>query len=260
VSDSVEAARRTIAAARHIAVLTGAGISAESGIPTFRDAQTGLWARYDPMQLATEEGFRADPSLVWRWYAWRRGLVAAAQPNAGHHALADAEARFDRVRVVTQNVDGLHARAGSTNLTELHGNLMRTICIDRCGYREAAPARLPAGEPPRCPRCGAFLRPGVVWFGEMLDPHDLQAASAEAAACDVMLVVGTSGLVYPAAGLPAAARRAGADVITVNPEATELDGIATVAIRGKAAVVLPRLLEAVHPRSGPPLSGSRLSG
>ena len=187
------------------------------------------------------------PSLVWRWYAWRRELVGKARPNAGHAALAGAEARFDRFRVVTQNVDGLHARAGSTNLIELHGNLMRTICVDQCGYSEAEPARLPAGEPPRCPRCGAFLRPGVVWFGEMLDPRDLQAASAEAAACDVMLVVGTSGLVYPAAGLPAGARRAGADVITVNPEATDLDSLATVAIRGTAADVLPRLLEAVHP-------------
>jgi NAD-dependent deacetylase len=246
VSDAIAIARQQLAAARRVAVLTGAGISAESGIPTFRDAQTGLWARFDPMQLATEEGFRADPSLVWRWYAWRRTLVGQAQPNAGHRALAAAEARFEQLRVITQNVDGLHARAGSTGLIELHGNILRTVCLERCGFLEDVAARLPAGEPPRCPRCGAWLRPAVVWFGEMLDPADLEEAAAVAEDCDVMLVVGTSGLVYPAAGLPASARRAGAAVITVNPEPTDVDGVAAVCVRGKAAEVLPRLLEATH--------------
>ena len=242
--NAIDAARAALAAARHVVVLTGAGISAESGIPTFRDAQTGLWARYDPMQLATEEGFRADPALVWRWYAWRRDLVAKAVPNAGHQALAMAEARFARFRVITQNVDGLHARAGSTDIVELHGNIMRTVCLDHCGFSEALPERLPVGEPPRCPRCGSWLRPGVVWFGEMLDPRALQDAAAEAADCDVMLVVGTSGLVYPAAGLPAGARRGGAAVITVNPESTELDGLATACLRGRAAETLPAVLAA----------------
>ena len=246
MSDAIASARQRLTGARRVAVLTGAGISAESGIPTFRDAQTGLWAQFDPMQLATEDGFRADPSLVWRWYAWRRTLVGQAQPNAGHQALAAAEAGFERLRVITQNVDGLHARAGSTEPIELHGNLMRTTCLERCGFSEDAPARLPAGEPPRCPRCGAWLRPAVVWFGEMLDPAVLQDAAAAAEDCDVMLVVGTSGLVYPAAGLPAGARRAGAAVITVNPEPTDLDDLAAVCIRGKAAEVLPRLLEAAH--------------
>ena len=244
MNDAIAIARQRLAMARRVAVLTGAGISAESGIPTFRDAQTGLWAQFDPMQLATEEGFRADPSLVWRWYAWRRNLVGQAQPNAGHRALAAAEARFEQLRVITQNVDGLHARAGSTGLIELHGNILRTVCLEHCGFAEEVPARLPAGEPPRCPGCGAWLRPAVVWFGEMLDPAALQDAAAEAEDCDVMLVVGTSGLVYPAAGLPAGARRAGATVITVNPEPTDLDGLATVCIRGKAAEALPRLLEA----------------
>ena len=246
MNDAIASARQRLTGARRVAVLTGAGISAESGIPTFRDAQTGLWAQFDPMQLATEDGFRADPSLVWRWYAWRRTLVGQAQPNAGHRALAAAEARFERLRVITQNVDGLHARAGSTEPIELHGNLMRTTCLERCGFSEDAPARLPAGEPPRCPRCGAWLRPAVVWFGEVLDPVFLQDAAAAAEDCDVMLVVGTSGLVYPAAGLPAGARRAGAAVITVNPEPTDLDDLAAVCIRGKAAEVLPRLLEAAH--------------
>lgn len=242
MTDAIARARELLAKAHRVAVLTGAGISAESGIPTFRDAQTGLWARYDPMQLATEEGFRADPSLVWRWYAWRRELVGQARPNAGHRALAAAEARFEKFRVITQNVDGLHARAGSTDPIELHGNIMRTVCLERCGFVEESPARLPPGGPPRCPHCGAWLRPAVVWFGEMLDPQALGDASEETSACDVMLVVGTSGLVYPAAGLPAGARRAGADVITVNPDPTELDGLATVRIRGKAAEVLPPLL------------------
>lgn len=238
---SLSAARQHLARARRIAVLTGAGISAESGIPTFRDAQTGLWARFDPMQLASEDGFRADPPLVWRWYAWRRGLVANAQPNAGHHALASAPWRFDSFELITQNVDGLHARAGSAPI-ELHGNIMRTVCLAQCGFIENDPRRLPPGEPPRCPRCGDWLRPGVVWFGEMLDAATLQQAELAAARCEVMLVVGTSGLVYPAAGLPALALRSGAQVIIVNPQASDLDDLATIVVHGTAANVLPTLL------------------
>ena len=195
------------------------------------------------MQLASEQGFRTDPQLVWRWYAWRRGLVRAAQPNAGHLALAAAQSQFDSVDLITQNVDGLHARAGSTPI-ELHGNLMRTICLDRCGFVEHDVQRLPAGEPPRCPACGEWLRPGVVWFGEMLDAATLQLAQERAARCDVMLVIGTSGLVYPAAGLPAEALRHGANVIVVNSEASELDDLATVVVRGTAAVEVPALLQA----------------
>lgn len=240
-AQSLNAARQYLASAHRIAVLTGAGISAESGIPTFRDATTGLWAKFDPMQLASEEGFRADPPLVWRWYAWRRGLVAKAQPNAGHHALASAPSRFDSFELITQNVDGLHARAGSAPI-ELHGNLMRTVCLARCGFVENDPQRLPAGEPPRCPRCGDWLRPGVVWFGELLDVATLEQAELAASRCDLMLVVGTSGLVFPAAGLPASALRGGAKVIIVNPQASDLDELATVVIRGTAAIELPRLL------------------
>ena len=227
-------------------MLTGAGISAESGIPTFRDAQTGLWARYDPMQLATEEGFRGNPPLVWRWYAWRRGLVSKAEPNGGHRALAAAASRFERFTVITQNVDGLHANAGSSALIELHGNIMRTLCLERCGFREDRIDRLPAGDPPHCPRCGSFLRPGVVWFGEMLDPDALEQASSAATECDVMLVVGTSGLVFPAAALPSRTRARGGAVITVNPENTELDALATVSVHGKAAEILPTLLAAAN--------------
>ena len=243
ISLSLRTARDYIAQARRLAVLTGAGISAESGIPTFRDASSGLWAKFDPVKLASEDGFRADPPLVWRWYAWRRGLVGAAQPNAGHLALAAAQAHFDAFELITQNVDGLHARAGSAPI-ELHGNLMRTVCLARCGFVEDDPLLLPVGEPPRCPACGDWLRPGVVWFGEMLDVATLQQAQAVAARCDVLLVIGTSGLVYPAAGLPAEALRRGAKVIIVNPQASELDELATVVVRGTAAVEVPKLLAA----------------
>jgi NAD-dependent deacetylase len=196
----------------------------------------------------TYQEFVSGPAARQRYWARSHlgfGRIGRAEPNAGHRALAAAERRFAHLRVLTQNVDGLHARAGSTGVVELHGSLMRTVCLDQCGFREDRPERLPPGEPPRCPRCGGWLRPGVVWFGEMLDPRALQEASAEAGDCDVLLVVGTSGLVYPAAGLPARARRAGAAIITVNPEATEADALAEVSIRGGAAVALPSLLAGV---------------
>ena len=238
----LEAARELLAGVRRLAVLTGAGMSAESGVPTFRDAQTGLWSRFDPMQLASPEGFRADPSLVWRWYAWRRGLVARAQPNAGHIALAQAAGRFDSLRIVTQNVDGLHQRAGSREVIEIHGNILRSRCLDECGVRYDLPEDLPAGEPPRCPNCGSWLRPDVVWFGEMLDPGLLDAAEQAATGAEALLVVGTSGLVYPAAGLPLRARRAGTRVVIVNPLPTEIDPVADVVVSAAAGAVLPALL------------------
>lgn len=235
-------ARAALAAARRVMVLTGAGMSAESGVPTFRDAQSGLWAQFDPYQLASPEGFAADPALVWRWYAWRRELVAKARPNAGHLALVHAGARLARLELATQNVDGLHAAAGSRDVLELHGNLMRSHCFASCGFVVAAPSALPPGEPPRCPRCGSWLRPSVVWFGEALDPDVLAAAQRAARECEVMLVVGTSGLVHPAAGLPLLARGAGARVIVVNPQASELDGLAHWLVRQGAATALPELL------------------
>jgi NAD-dependent deacetylase len=241
---AVTEARARLQEAQTIAVLSGAGMSAESGVPTFRDAQTGLWSRFDPMQLASEEGFRADPPLVWQWYASRRSAVAQAQPNPGHVALAHAERAGRRIAVLTQNVDGLHRRAGSREVVELHGSIMRTICLARCGYREEELAHLPPGEPPRCPRCGDWLRPGVVWFGEMLDPAHLEAAERAAADCDVILVVGTSGLVFPAAGLPMVARRAGATVVIVNPAPSEIDDCAHLIVRATAAASLPCLLAA----------------
>lgn len=247
IAQTIDRARRLIASARRCAVLTGAGVSAESGVPTFRDAQSGLWSKFDPAQLASPEGFRADPALVWRWYAWRRELVARAAPNAGHLALARASGCFEQFALITQNVDGLHERAGSRDVIELHGNILRTKCFAECGVRYEDPSQLPAGEPPRCPSCGTWLRPDVVWFGEMLDPAVLSRAEAASSACDLMLVVGTSGLVYPAAGLPALARRSGASVIVVNPNESELDDIADVVVRATAAAALPSLLPAAAP-------------
>jgi NAD-dependent deacetylase len=247
LAESLNAAARLIAGARRCAALTGAGVSAESGVPTFRDAQTGLWSKFDPARLASPEGFAADPRLVWRWYAWRRQLIASAAPNAGHLALARAGRRFERFALITQNVDGLHARAGSSDVIELHGNILRTKCFAECGVRYDAPEELPSGEPPRCPSCGSWLRPDVVWFGEMLDPAVLARAEEAASLCDLMLVVGTSGLVYPAAGLPALARRGGARVIVVNPNESELDDLADIVVRAPAAVALPQLLSASAP-------------
>ncbi len=238
----IDAARDLLTGARRLTILTGAGMSAESGVPTFRDAQSGLWSRYDPMQLASPEGFSANPALVWRWYAWRRECVERAAPNAGHVALAQAASRYESLCIVTQNVDGLHQRAGSQDVVEVHGSIVRTRCSADCGAVLPRPADLPPGEPPSCPNCSAWLRPDVVWFGEILNPQRVLAAEAACTGCDVLLVVGTSGLVYPAAGLPWLARRAGAEVVIINPQPTELDSVARIVVTGTAAAVLPLLL------------------
>lgn len=235
-----EQVRAWVRGARHIAVLTGAGMSAESGVPTFRDAQTGLWAKFDPQQLATEEAFRANPSRVWEWYAFRREMIVKVEPNAGHRALAAfARRQPGRTTLITQNVDGLHQRAGSPGVLALHGNILEDKWLDRpkaCCNAQAAVA----GSPPHCRGCGNMLRPAVVWFGEMLPLDALAAAEDAARRCDLMLVVGTSGVVYPAAGL---ARMAAGKVVIVNPEPTELDDAADAVLRGKAAQLLPQLLE-----------------
>ncbi len=227
--------------ATRILALTGAGISAESGIPTFREAQTGLWQRYNPLDLATPEAFARDPDTVWRWYQWRRELVDAAQPNAGHCALA----RWEQLAgegwlLATQNVDGLHQRAGSRAVVELHGNLQRTVCA---GYRHVFdPVAARAATPPECPRCGAPGRPDVVWFGETL-PEDAYGKALEAAErADVVLSVGTSSLVHPAAGLPLLAADNGALLLEVNPQPTPLTAHADCSLRGTAAAVLPALV------------------
>lgn len=236
----IEQVRAWLRAARHIAVLTGAGMSAESGVPTFRDAQTGLWVKFDPQQLATEDAFRANPRMVWDWYAFRRDMIAKVEPNAGHRALAAFSQRYPgRLTLITQNVDGLHQRAGSDGVLALHGNIVEDKWLD--APRDCCNAQAPEpGSPPRCGRCGNMLRPAVVWFGEALPVQALAAAEKAAQMCDLMLVVGTSGVVYPAAGL---ARTASGRVVIVNPEPTELDDAADAVLRGKAAQLLPLLLE-----------------
>lgn len=226
--------------ARHVAVLTGAGVSAESGIPTFRDAQTGLWAQYDPRELATPQAFRRDPQLVWEWNVWRRALITQAEPNAAHHALAALAQRVPRLTLITQNIDGLHRRAGSPDVIELHGNIARTRCFDENVIVEQWEDT--DDVPPRCPRCGGMLRPDVVWFGEMLPEQALQDAFAAAETCDLFLLVGTSGEVEPAASLPRIAMQRGATLGVVNPEVQPFASASYYALSGPAGTLLPALL------------------
>ena len=232
-------------AARRVAVLTGAGISAESGIPTFRDALTGLWARFRPEDLATPEAFARDPELVWRWYRERRRRLGTVEPNPGHRALVALEARMPGFTLVTQNVDGLHARAGSREVVELHGNIGRVRCftedtpVDDWPDTETVPA---------CPRCGGPLRPDVVWFGEVLPEAALDRARTAARTCDLFLSVGTSNLVEPAASLPWLARENGATVLVINPAAEgQRTGPGIHLLQGKAGVVLPALFREAWP-------------
>jgi NAD-dependent deacetylase len=231
------------ARAQRVTVLTGAGVSAESGVPTFRDAQTGLWANFKPEELATPRAFRRNPRMVWEWYAWRRKLVATVQPNPAHRALVDLAKRFPHFTLITQNVDGLHQRAGSQDVVELHGNIARTKCFDEgtivTHWEETGEV------PPRCPRCGGMLRPDVVWFEEDLPAKALQLAFDRSADCDVFLSVGTSALVYPAADLPFRALDAGATVVEINPNLTPLSASAHYVLAGAAGVVLPELLKAI---------------
>lgn len=223
-----------------LVVLTGAGVSAESGVPTFRGTG-GLWRQFRTEDLATPQAFARDPTLVWEWYDWRRGLIAACQPNAAHRVLAEMESAFPRFLLVTQNVDRLHQRAGSRRVVELHGSIWRVRCVREGTVGEDF--RVPLPEiPPRC-ECGALLRPDVVWFGEMLPEGAMRRAAEAAAACTVMLVVGTSAVVQPAASLPRMARSHGARVIVVNPEPTPLSDVADEVWMGPAGEVLPSLWE-----------------
>lgn len=256
--DDLVEVRRLVAAAERPVVLSGAGMSAESGIPTFRDAQTGLWERYSPEQLATEEAFLADPALVWSWYRWRARMVRARRPNPGHDAVARWQRAVPGLEVVTQNVDDLHERAGARVLAHLHGSLFEHRCAE-CG----APADVDPGAladeaeagseadleamlreaPPTCAACGdGLVRPAIVWFGEMLPADPWKSAYAALERCDLAVVVGTSGIVHPAASLPFVALGTGAAVVEVNPVETELSGAVTHALRGTAGAVLPALL------------------
>jgi len=226
--------------AKRIAVLTGAGISAESGVPTFRGGGgTSIWEwRGRPVtELSSAEMLAADPKLVWEWFDYRRGLMKAVRPNAGHLALARWDAKFESVTIATQNIDGLHAAAGSRTLLELHGNLWRGRCT-RCGKARELPESPLTEMPPLCP-CGAALRPDVVLFGEMLPEGVFEKAEEAAASADVFLVIGTSALVYPAAFLPRTAMHAGAFLIEINPEETELTESTDATILGKAGEILP---------------------
>jgi len=230
-------------AAQHVTVLTGAGISAESGIPTFRDAQTGLWSQFDPEELASPAGFARNPGLVWRWYAERRIKACAAQPNPAHYALVDLAKMVPKLTLITQNIDGLHQRAGSQNVIELHGSLHRARCMadgtvhTTWDYDE---------ELPQCPDCGALLRPDVVWFGEYLPAAALEAAYAATLDCDAFLSIGTSGVVEPAASLPRIALARGATVLILNLEQTIAARPPLFTINGRAGEVLPHLVETMR--------------
>jgi NAD-dependent deacetylase len=227
----------------NIAVLTGAGISAESGIPTFREAQTGLWSQYDPMQLATSEAFHKDPKLVWDWYLWRREIIKTAHPNPGHLSLVDLEIYYPSFTLITQNVDGLHQAAGSKQVVELHGNIFRSKCSIENLEFTVDPEN--CGHPPRCPSCGDYLRPDVVWFGESLPEAALKRALQITQNCQVFLSIGTSALVEPAASFPFFAQNNGATVIEINPQPTLLTNYANLSIRGNAGEVLPHLVKQV---------------
>ncbi|MFN7921095.1 MAG: NAD-dependent deacylase [Bryobacteraceae bacterium] len=233
----IETAWRWIQEADSIAVLTGAGISAESGIPTFRGAG-GLWRNFRPEELATPEAFARDPVLVWEWYDWRRGIVAKANPNTGHVALAELEAEKRDFTLITQNVDGLHDRAGNHRILKLHGDIWRLRCTS-CGA-EWPDRRVPLPKiPPKC-QCGGVARPAIVWFGEQLPPGVFAEAEHAVEHAQVFLVVGTSAVVYPAAGLIPLAKRAGAKVIEVNPDETPMSSVADCCLRGTAGEILRR--------------------
>jgi NAD-dependent deacetylase len=223
---------------QRVVVLTGAGISAESGVPTFR-GHRGLWRQYRPEELATAEAFARDPKLVWEWYDWRRGLIGACQPNSAHRTLAEMETSLPDFTLITQNVDGLHHLAGSQRVLELHGNIWRMRCT-REGTKQVDRLNPLPEIPPRCANCGALLRPDVVWFGENLPTEVLEAAFAAAAACDLMLVIGTSAVVQPAAALPLVAKQNGALLVEVNPQPTPLSDYVDLSLRQPAAQALPQ--------------------
>ncbi|MCT7657042.1 NAD-dependent deacylase [Mycobacterium deserti] len=228
-----------------VTVLSGAGISAESGVPTFRDAETGLWAKVDPYEISSSDGWKANPEKVWAWYLWRHYMMGSVRPNNGHLAVADWQDYAD-VHVVTQNVDNLHERAGSKNVYHLHGSLFEFRC-DYCqsaydGELPAMPEPVETVDPPQCP-CGGLIRPNVVWFGEALPEDAWQRSVSAVTGADIVIVVGTSSIVYPAAGLPELALANGTAVVEVNPEPTPLSEAATAVVRESAATALPGLLQ-----------------
>ena len=247
----IEQAAALLRTSRRPCVLTGAGVSKESGIPTFRDALEGLWAQYDPSELATPTAFERNPKLVWDFYEMRRERVRPAQPNPGHLALATLEKRYGALPIITQNVDDLHERAGSTQIIHLHGLIARDRCsrncqgdptlidVDALGWDRSA-------GPPVCPHCGALIRPDVVWFGEILPEKALSDAIAVIETTDLMLVIGTSGVVHPAARMPLEAKRHGAKLIEINPFRSELTPHMDAWLEGASGAIMPRLLAALE--------------
>jgi len=234
----IEKLKNRLRSAGPLVVLTGAGVSAESGVPTFRGAD-GLWQGHNPQELATPEAFEADPFLVWEWYDWRRSIISRIQPNPAHYAIAELEKRFLEFTLITQNVDGLHAQAGSRKLIELHGSIWRVQCVE-CG-NSSENRVVPIKILPRC-SCGGLLRPGVVWFGEPLPEEALFRAFEASSNAAVMLVVGTSGVVQPAASLALRASGAGAFVAEINPEETPLSPAVDLRLAGPAGKLMPTLL------------------
>jgi NAD-dependent deacetylase len=236
---------RALRSSRRVVVLTGAGVSQESGLRTFRDAQTGLWAQHRPEDLASPEAFRRNPKLVWDWYAWRREAIKGVRPNPGHYALLELEQRAPEFTLITQNVDGLHWMAGSRHVLELHGNIQRVRCSE-CGV-VADDWHDNDQEVPHCQACGGLLRPDVVWFGESLPRAQLEEAVLAARSCEMFISIGTSGVVQPAASLAHAARNRGAMLVEVNPEATPLTAKVTFFLHGKSGEILPALIRAAWP-------------
>lgn len=253
--DELRRVGRLMTEARRACVLTGAGVSAESGIPTFRGAG-GFWKdEQEVRDLATLEGFLRDPKRVWEWYDMRRSQAKLVQPNPGHYALAEWEqqitTRGGEFALITQNIDGLHRAAGSQNVVELHGNIHLARCVNECSEELIPLPEPPLPEhPPKCPKCGGMLRPHVVWFGEPLNPRIIEQATQAAYSAELMLVVGTSAQVYPAAGLPYAARSHGAVIVEINLEPTELTSAAQFAFHGKSGEILPQLLELAKEEGG----------
>lgn len=250
MDDLIKQAAEAIHEAQVIAILTGAGVSKESGVPTFRDALEGLWSKYNPEELATPFAFKANPKLVWDWYEMRREMAAHVKPNSGHFAIAKLES-YKMVHLITQNVDDLHEQAGSKNVIHLHGNIAQHKCFDNCQGEPTIIDILTleydkdAG-PPACPHCGAYVRPNVVWFHEMLPSAAIQRATKFSQNCDVMLVVGTSGLVSPASQLPAIAKQAAAKIIEVNPDYSMITRIADIKLNGASGEILPKVIEALN--------------
>jgi len=234
---------RYLTKASRVAVLTGAGVSQESGLRTFRDAQSGLWAQYKPEDLATPRAFAHDPKLVWDWYAYRREAIKGTRPNAGHYALVEMEKKIPELTLITQNVDGLHRMAGSKNVLELHGNILNVRCSECGTFAETWESDLEFV--PRCQNCDGLLRPDVVWFEESLPREQLEAAVHATRACQVFFSIGTSGVVQPAAALANAAKAEGAVVIEINADPTLLTSKADFSLRGKSGEILPALVKAV---------------